>query len=269
MKQLSIMLGTAVWLWAGSAPDALASDRLPDAPSLVSLEFIDDRGRVFTSYPASSRDSSVFRAYLEARPDARYSIRARNLTAERVGIVIAVDGRNIISGERSELESTESMYVLNPHESAIYGGWRTSQDEVRRFYFTSVEDSYASRIGDESAVGVIAAAAYHERRLTPRTRRRSIDDHTSAPTPAAEAGDSAGAKAERSSQAGTGFGESQRSRAVRVAFSPARRAAERSFFKYEWSEQLCTRGVKTCERTNRFWPERGQGFVPFPPGERS
>ena len=268
MKQISIMLwiagllGTFVWT------TALSDDRVSAAQKLVSLEFVDDRGRVFTAYPAPSERAPVFRAYLEASPQARYSIRARNLTGERLGIVIAVDGRNIISGERSELKPGESMYVLDPYQSATYEGWRTSADEVRRFFFTNVEESYASRIGDESAMGVIAAAVYKGRRVAFRARRQHSGEGAAAPTPSGAAQDSAETRAERSAQAGTGFGESHYSRAVRVAFSPARRASERSFFKYEWSEQLCTRGVKSCEPANRFWPEPWRGFVPFPPGER-
>ena len=268
MQQVSIMLFVTGWLWISVSATAPASDRISPPQTLVSLEFVDDQGTVFTSYPAGSGRSSVLRAYLEAKPEARYNIRARNLSSHRVGIVIAVDGRNIVSGERSELEPSESMYVLEPYQSATYAGWRTSETEVRRFFFTDVEDSYASRIGDESAMGVIAAAVYKARRAPTGTRRRQPGDRASAPSPSAEAHDRSEARAERSAQAGTGFGENQHSRAIRVAFSPARRASERSFFKYEWSEQLCARGVKLCAPANRLWPEPWHGFVPFPPDER-
>ena len=265
MKHVSIMLWVSGWLWVSVSATAMASERISAPQRLVSLEFVDDRGGVFTSYPTASGSPAAFRAYLEATPEARYSIRARNLSGERIGIVIAVDGRNIISGARSDLQPDESMYVLEPYQSATYAGWRTSQSEVRRFFFTNVEDSYASRIGDESAVGVIAAAVYKARRAPTRERRRQAGADAAPAAPSAEASD--GARAERSTRVGTGFGESQHSRAVRVAFSPVRRASERAFFKYEWSERLCARGVKSCEPANRFWPEPpGHGFVPFPPG---
>lgn len=269
MRQVIIMSCVIGWLWTSLPVEVLASEaseKIVASQSLVSLEFVDEHGRVFDAYPTPSGRADIFRAYLEARPEARYSIRARNHSSERVGIVIAVDGRNIISGERSELEPSESMYVLDPYQSATYSGWRTSEKEVRRFYFTNVEDSYASRIGDESAMGVVAAAIY-KAKPEPRRLWRRQSAAEAAPAPAAEARDGAGAQAERSTQAGTGFGESEHSRAVRVAFSPERRPSQRSFFKYEWTEQLCARGVKLCESTNRFWPESQQGFVPFPPGE--
>lgn len=264
MKQVIIMLCVAGWC-STCISAATAKERVSASQDVVSLEFVDEHGRVFDIYPSSSGRADVFRAYLEARPGARYSIRARNLSGERVGIVIAVDGRNIISGKRSELDRSESMYVLDPRQSATYSGWRTSADEVRRFYFTNVEDSYASRIGDESAMGVVAAAVYKARPEPSRLWRRQSAAEAA---PAIESRDDAGEQAERSAQAGTGFGESEHSRAIRVAFSPVRNPSQRSFFKYEWPEQLCRRGVKLCESTNRFWPEPQQGFVPFPPGDR-
>jgi len=266
VKRLSIML-LAGCLWAFVATEVPASDGMIPSQTLVSFEFVDEHGRVFEKYPLSSRNADVSRAYLEAKPNARYAIRARNLTGEKVGIVIAVDGRNIISGERSELERGESMYVLDPYQTASYEGWRTSASEVRRFYFTNVEDSYAGRIGDESAMGVIAAAVFKTRPEPARMWRGQTDRAAETPAPAAESSDAAAARAGRSSQAGTGFGERQHSRVVRVAFSPERRASQRSFFKYEWTEQLCARSVKSCEPANRFWLEQRRGFVPLPPGE--
>lgn len=267
MRLASIMLWTIGGLWTIAYADTPANERVVVSQNVVAFEFIDEQGRIFETFPTSSGGSATYRAYLEAKADARYSIRARNLTGGRVGVVIAVDGRNIISGDRSDLERGEAMYILGPYESATYSGWRTSASEVRRFYFTDVADSYAGRIGDESAMGVIAAAIYKERPRRARFLRQQAGAAASAPEPAAEASDAASAR-ERSAQAGTGFGESEHSQAVRVEFSPERRASQRSFFKYEWPEQLCARGVKRCDPENRLWPEPWQGFVPLPPGEQ-
>ncbi len=268
MRLASIMLWTIGGLSAVAYADAPANERVAFAQNVVAFEFIDEHGRVFETFPTSTGGSDVYRAFLEAKAEARYSIRARNLTGGRVGIVIAVDGRNIVSGERSELGRREAMYILGPYETATYAGWRTSASEVRRFYFTDVADSYAGRIGDKTAMGVIAAAVYKERPRRTRYWRQRAEDAASAaaPSPAAEASRSASGR-ELGEQAGTGFGESEHSQAIRVEFSPERRVSQRSFFKYEWPEQLCARGVKRCELENRFWPEPWQGFVPPPPGE--
>ncbi len=41
-----------------------------------------------------------------------------NKIPDRVGVVIDVDGRNIITGKRSNLKSTEAMYIVNAYETA-------------------------------------------------------------------------------------------------------------------------------------------------------
>jgi hypothetical protein len=79
-----------------------------------------------------------------------------------VGLVIAVDGRNIISGKQSWLRNDERMYILGPYGRGEFKGWRTSLDSINRFYFTEVADSYAAAFRDESAMGVIAVAVYPE-----------------------------------------------------------------------------------------------------------
>ena len=87
-----------------------------------------------------------------------------NRTAERVGVVIAVDGRNIISGKKSDLKHTEDMYIVDGYGQARYDGWRTDRDTVHRFYFTDTADSYSMRtFEDSSAMGVIAVAVYREK----------------------------------------------------------------------------------------------------------
>ena len=64
--------------------------------SLVDVS-VEVEGAAAPLYPA--RDGSG-RYYLEARAGGRYAVRLANRTAERVGVVLAVDGLNAISGER-------------------------------------------------------------------------------------------------------------------------------------------------------------------------
>src|SRR5688572_33439649 len=136
----------------------------------VTVEIVDRNGAAFEQFPTRTRKGSdAYRAYLQAEPDARYRIRVRNGTGERIAVVIAVDGRNIISGARSELARSEPMYVLSPFENAEYSGWRTSLSDVHEFYFTDWQDSYAEAFGDRSAKGVIAVAVYRE-----KERKRDI-----------------------------------------------------------------------------------------------
>src|SRR4030042_2010793 len=80
------------------------------------------------------------------------------------GNVDVVDGRNIVDGKKSDLKRKERMYIVGPHESNTFEGWRTGMDRTNRFYFTEQPDSYAEKVfADASAMGTIALAVYKER----------------------------------------------------------------------------------------------------------
>ncbi len=82
------------------------------ASAPVTIEIVGSDGRTFREIPVNARDGAL-RSWLQAEKGARYEVRVRNTTGERLGLVIAVDGRNIINGKRSELSRTEPMYVLD------------------------------------------------------------------------------------------------------------------------------------------------------------
>lgn len=233
----------------------------------VVVEIIDSQGRVFQQVPTKA-EAHAYRAYLEAERDARYRIRIRNSTGARVGVVVAVDGRNIISGARSELGNGEPMYILDAWDTQQYSGWRANLNEVNEFYFTEWKDSYAEAFADRTARGVIAVAVYREK----------APKRANAP-PASEAGgarDQAAPsiaqnetqkKAERS-EAGTGYGDRRAEYVTQVEFDAEPRASERLFLKYEWHETLCSKRILACDdsQPNRFWPTSTYGFAPPPPG---
>lgn len=242
---------------------------------LVEVDVIDEFGRSYPTFATGERRARAEqRAYLQARPGASYAIRVTNNSGTRVGLVIAVDGRNIISGRKSRLRHSEKMYVLEPWQSAVYAGWRTGRDRINEFYFTSDLDSYAGAFGDFSAMGVVAVAAFEDR-FKPQPRRYHDQVYGKA-----EQEDRAtrnrGAPAAKSAP-GTGFGDERYSPSYRVNFKPERRAAAQTFIKYEWRETLCRMGVTRCGvRKNRFWPEtayrgrhRDRGYAAYPPGYRA
>ena len=107
------------------------------------------------------------RYYFEARKGARYTVRLANRTHQRLGVVLKVDGLNVISGERpARWPGTDPgrMYVLDPWDSTDVKGWRTSLEEVRRFTFVDEERSYAARSGQaNSRMGWVELAVYRER----------------------------------------------------------------------------------------------------------
>jgi hypothetical protein len=231
----------------------------PPAYLPVTLSVQSDHQGKLPEFPLNT-DASHYRAYIQATRNDRYRLRVVNNSNQRVGLVIAVDGRNIISGKQSWLANNERMYILNPHDSADYEGWRTGNNQTNRFYFTEAANSYAAAWGDTSAMGVIAMAVYAER---PRPQILNKED---------EAGSLFGgykSKAPASSAAGTGFGESTYSPSITVAFEPNPEPLEKLFFKYEWREPLCRKGIlRECaddknNNNNRLWQD--EGFAPPPP----
>ena len=103
------------------------------------------------------------RRYFQAFRGRNYSLVVRNNTGRRVGVLIAVDGLNVVSGRRSNLSNDEAMYVLDPYEQSTIRGWRTSLDDVRRFVFVDEERSYAERTGQANGdLGWIRVLSFRE-----------------------------------------------------------------------------------------------------------
>jgi len=252
---LFAFMGFAAGAWAGTVGDA------------VDVRIISDNGSELSFYPANTRSSNR-RVYAEAVKGDNYTILVRNRMDRRVGIVIAVDGRNIISGGKSWLNNNERMYILEPSEEGEFKGWRTGDDRVNRFYFTSVADSYAAAFKDESAMGVIAIAVYPEVRHYEENAQTLSGASPPSPLSARDS------RAKRSSErkddnAGTGFGREEYSPVRIVAFEPEGSAREKIYIKYEWRKTLCRMGIVACGKPlprpyNRMWND--DGYAPPPLG---
>ncbi len=234
----------------------------------VVVEIVSDSGSRFHTIP--HRDfrrggTKIIKRYLEAWSGENYSIVIRNNTPERIGLVIAVDGRNIISGKKSRLKNNESMYIINGYGHSKLDGWRTDNSTVHRFYFTDPNDSYTKRtFNDTSAMGVIAVAVFREKdKPTPLFENRERKNTPAAPSEAAPRSKSGQSGDDT---AGTGFGDGKYSLVVKVQFEPESMPAQKTLIKYEWREVLCTKGILKCRPKpgNRLWGE--DDFAPYPPG---
>jgi hypothetical protein len=241
----------------------------PPTINPLEVEFKSTFGRTFTQHPLA-KQGKTYRAYLEAKKGKRYKLKLTNRTGQRLGVVIAVDGRNIISGKKSWLKSSERMYILKPHASATIKGWRTTNDTVNRFYFTDAGDSYAARVGDDTAIGVVAMAVYRERfHIVPMYQEM-------APAPALKKPARKSAPASATSDAGTGYGEQIYSKSKNVEFEPISAPLAKYHYKYAWREVLCEKRLIDCGNgqggnNNRLWPWGDEsasqgGYVPPPPG---
>ncbi|MEN6319457.1 MAG: hypothetical protein ABFD82_11970 [Syntrophaceae bacterium] len=255
-----LSLFTIVLFWVGTASATVVGDA-------VEVKIVTDNGWSLPYYSVKSRHA-LKKVYAEAVKGDHYRIIVTNRLDRRVGVVVAVDGRNIISGQKSWLKNTERMYIIDPYATNEFSGWRTGQDQVNRFYFTDVPDSYAAAFGDESAMGVIAVAVYPEKRRYqpppdlsysfPEKRSKDSIKGKAAPSPRAEA----------SENAGTGFGREEYSPSRRVHFDPENVAVESILIKYEWRNTLCRKRIIDCGRTygdssNRLWDN--DGYAPYPP----
>ncbi len=119
-------------------------------------------GRATTLF---QRSAAWDRHYFEAFRGRNYALQIRNTTGQRIGVLIAVDGLNVVNGERSSLRNNESMYVLDPYETTVIRGWRTSLNDVRKFVFVDEERSYAERTGQANGdMGWIRVLAFREDR---------------------------------------------------------------------------------------------------------
>ena len=232
--------------------------------SPVRIDVVDDNGRTLNKYNANNNGYKTQRTYLEATKGKRYKLRIRNTSNNRIGIVVAVDGRNILTGKKSYLRNNEKMYVLDAYETANYKGWRTNKNHVNRFYFTTAGDSYSNAWGDRSAMGVIAVAVFDEKRKYYRKKQNKNDLRSrSAPS-------KRGYLADEST--GTGFGREEYSPTINISFKANHKPTNKYFLKYEWRKTLCKRGIINCNRydappqPNRFWPrEANNGYAPYPP----
>jgi hypothetical protein len=258
-----LSLFAIVLFWVGTASAAIIGDA-------VEVSIVTDNGWSLPFYSMKSRHT-LKKVYAEAVKGDHYRIIVRNRLDRRVGVVIAIGGRNIISGQKSWLKNTERMYILDPYAMNEFSGWRTKQDQVNRFYFTDVPDSYAAAFGDQSAMGVIAVAVYPEIRRYesspdlsysfPGKRSQYGIKGQAAPSP----------RAEETENAGTGFGREEYSPSRRVHFDPETIAVESILIKYEWRDTLCRKKIISCGRTyghsyNRLWDS--DKYAPYPPGRR-
>lgn len=193
-----------------------------------------------------------------------YSLRLTNRTGQRVMVVLAVDGINVLSGKNAAARPSDGGYVLGPWESADVAGWRKSMNQVAQFYFTRPGNSYAGQTGRRGQVGVIGAAVFQEYARPPITIHRS-EDAAGMPAPTAPAME----KQQSARSAGTGHGRNEWS-PVEATHFQARSSSPSETIRidYDTPEGLMRRGIRLDQSYPRLGRDRPQafpgGFVPDP-----
>ncbi len=165
----------------------------PPPPYRLSLEAID--GSMMPTFQQAGT------TYVLGEPGDRYNIRVQNPSAERIEVVVTVDGRDAVSGDVGDYVSQRG-YLIEPWGSLLVEGFRRSLDEVAAFRFTGKGNSYSARRGTPQHVGVIGVAVFTEKPRAPapvwRPRRRYLpesDYRAPAPSSPPRATDADGAGA--------------------------------------------------------------------------
>jgi hypothetical protein len=228
----------------------------------VDGQLVDVRVRVSgETAPLYFRPGASDRHYFQAFKGRNYSIDLRNTTNRRVGVVITVDGLNVINGEQSELSHNESMYVLDPNETTTITGWRTSLRNVRKFVFVDEERSYAERTGQANEdMGWIRVASFEERGGGWRqsTGRVRIEDDARR-----DMNESEGRAMAPEAAPGTGWGEEKIDPVRRTEFRAERSATDRITLRYEYASGLRALGIFPSR--SRVWEREGQYGFSKPP----
>ncbi|MEO6155782.1 MAG: hypothetical protein ABIP16_08660 [Thermomonas sp.] len=245
------------------------------ARDLVGLDIIDrDTGQVLPEYGHRGQD------WVAGVPGHRYSVRLTNTTAERVLVVLSVDGVNAVSGQTAS--ASQNGYVLGPWETAEIAGWRKSLDDIAQFLFTDLPDSYAARTGRPDDVGVIGIAVFKERYAQPvyapsappiASSRNGVREQAARKAAAPSASGSASADRAMAESApqqlGTGHGQREWAPVGQTEFVRASRNPQQmSQLRYDDADHLIAIGVMPrayppyVQAGPRAFPN---GFVADPP----
>ncbi|HEU0033212.1 MAG TPA: hypothetical protein VFQ53_21415 [Kofleriaceae bacterium] len=121
----------------------------------IGIALVDEYGRTLPGYMASGR------ALIVGEDGARYRIMVRNGTSARFEVVASVDGLDVIDGKPAD--PNRRGYIVDPHDTLVIDGFRTSDAAVAAFRFGKVADSYAAQTSGDRNVGVVGFAIFSER----------------------------------------------------------------------------------------------------------
>ena len=211
--------------------------------------------------------------YVAGRPGDSYAVELRNLSGGRLLTVLSVDGVNALTGQTAD--PRQAGYVIDGRRSYAINGWRKSLEDVAKFVFTDLPDSYAARSGRPDNVGVIGVAVFREK-IEPRPPIAFSPEPTpsmrAAPArPSAEAlakaerRDSESSALERESQKlGTGHGEREYAPTRHTQFVRNRTVPDEVVtIYYDSRANLIARGIVAAPYSGepKAFPG-GVGFVP-------
>jgi hypothetical protein len=219
-----------------ATPSALQASR----PSVAGSVVVVVDGRAVPQYSAFGT------RYVEALKGRQYAIRLHNPYDVRVAVALSVDGLNTIDA-RHTTAAAARKWVIGPHETITISGWQISMAEARRFFFTTEDRSYATRLGQPDNQGMITAVFFRERapvRIVPLAQDNAAGNaRREAPRPAgAEAkAEALSGRAEEYAATGIGQRTDHRVELVRMNLEPV--PAATIDIRYEYRSQLVRLGI--------------------------
>jgi hypothetical protein len=124
----------------------------------LAVALVDDSGRTLPGVAAAGRTLIV------GEDGERYKIIVRNATTARFEVVASVDGLDVIDGKPAD--PGRRGYIVDPRDTLVIDGFRTSDADVAAFRFGKVSDSYAAQTSGDRNVGVVGLAIFAERGAT-------------------------------------------------------------------------------------------------------
>lgn len=121
----------------------------------LAVALVDDAGHTLPGLSAGGRTLIV------GEDNQRYRIVVRNGTTARFEVVASVDGLDVIDGKPAD--PSRRGYIVDPHDTLVIDGFRTSDANVAAFRFGRVADSYAAQTSGDRNVGVVGLAIFSER----------------------------------------------------------------------------------------------------------
>jgi len=267
MNRLAYLMVAGLASAASLRPDISASSTHPLAGDV----------EILVGDAPQPRYAHAGRWYVEARKGSEYAIRLRNPYGVRVAVALSVDGLNTIDA-RETTAAVARKWVLGPYETIVISGWQTSQNEARRFEFTTEAHSYGEALGKTANLGVISAVYFRERVaiVSPYTRSDSKDRRapSARSSPGAEEESAAAAKRTDDEYAATGMGRRTGHHVTEVRLNLEDTPAQSVTIRYEFRPQLVRLGIlppaRTADPLQRRERARGfePGFCPEPPRDR-
>jgi hypothetical protein len=141
--------------YLGAQPRPL---EVPAGDGSLSVALVDEAGRVLPGLEAAGR------ALIVGEDGQRYKIIVHNATTARFEIVASVDGLDVIDGKPAD--PNRRGYIVDPRDTLVIDGFRTSDANVAAFRFGRVSESYAARTSGDRDVGVVGLAVFPERGAT-------------------------------------------------------------------------------------------------------